>query len=76
MVLGTILKKRQLFICCTDNIKNLRVFIFNKCYTYEIQSIIGQTDKHKVQPVQSSFTCGMWVFASNLEKKFLFKITS
>lgn len=31
-----------------------------------MQSIIGQTDKHKVQPVQSSVTCGICVSESKV----------
>lgn len=32
--------------------------------TYVMQSIIGQTDKQSVHPVQSSVTLGMWVSGS------------
>lgn len=42
---------------------NTIIKILNK--TYIIQSIIGQTDKHRVHPVQSSFTCGICVCPSN-----------
>lgn len=38
-----------------------------KCVdTYDMQSMIGHTDKHSVHPVQSSVTCGIWVSGSNL----------
>lgn len=33
--------------------------------THLMQSMIGQTDRHKLQPVQSLVTWGMWVLASN-----------
>lgn len=39
-----------------------------------MQSIIGQTERHNVQPVQSSLTFGMWVFESKL-KQNLFLIS-
>lgn len=40
--------------------------VFNK-FTYEIQSMMGQTDKQRVHPVQSSVTCGICVSGSNLK---------
>lgn len=39
--------------------------IFITAPTYRMQSMIGQTDTHSVQPVQSSLTCGKCVSLSN-----------
>lgn len=53
-----------------SNILNIELEMLNQNYrktkkNYLIQSMIGQTDKHKVHPVQSLLTCARCVFESN-----------